>query len=77
MTKKTDVLWLALALACISTPALAYLDPGTGSMIIQVIIGAIAAALLSIKLAWQRIKYAIASFFCRQPKSGPEIKREK
>ena len=36
-------------------PALAYIDPGTGSMLIQVTIGAIAAGLTLIKLYWKKI----------------------
>ena len=34
---------------------LAYLDPGSGSMLIQIIVGGIAAAGVSIKLFWRRI----------------------
>lgn len=37
-------------------PAHAYLDPGTGSLIIQGIIGAIAAAGVTIRLYWYKIK---------------------
>lgn len=33
----------------------AYLDPGTGSMIVQVIVGGVAAAAVSAKLYWRRI----------------------
>jgi outer membrane lipoprotein SlyB len=36
--------------------ALAYLDPGTGSMIIQGIVGAIAGAFVVIKLYWYQVK---------------------
>lgn len=39
--------------------AQAYLDPGTGSMILQAIIGAVAGALIVIKLYW----YKLVSFF--------------
>ncbi len=40
----------------ISVPAQAYLDPGTGSLIIQSIIGAIAAASITAKLWWHKLK---------------------
>ena len=36
-------------------PPLAYLDPGTGSMIVQVIIAAITGVLFAIKVFWGRI----------------------
>lgn len=37
---------LALILLALPKPAFAYLDPGTGSMIIQLVVGAIAGALI-------------------------------
>lgn len=37
-------------------PAYAYLDPGTGSMILQMILGGVAGILVVGKLYWQRIK---------------------
>jgi len=42
-------------------PAYAYLDPGTGSMILQAVIGAIAGSAVAIKIFWKRIKH----FFLR------------
>lgn len=39
-----------------SLPAAAYLDPGTGSMILQSIIGILAGALVAIHVFWHRIK---------------------
>ena len=35
--------------------AVAYLDPGTGSMLLQVILGGIAAVAVAVKLFWYRI----------------------
>jgi hypothetical protein len=34
---------------------LAYLDPGTGSMLVQLLVGGLAAAAVAIKLYWYRI----------------------
>ncbi len=45
-------LWIALALAA---PVHAYLDPGAGSMLLQVILGGSAAAFVVIRLCWRRI----------------------
>ncbi len=39
--------------------AFAYLDPGTGSMLLQVILGGVAAATVALKLYWQRIKQVL------------------
>jgi hypothetical protein len=37
-------------------PAQAYLDPGTGSMLLQVLLGGIAGAFVVAKLYWKRLK---------------------
>ena len=47
---------LIAILSCTAMPAYAYLDPGTGSLIIQSIIGAIAAIGVTMKLYWHKIK---------------------
>ena len=45
-----------------TNPAHAYLDPGTGSMLIQGLLAAIAAASVSIGIFWRRLR----SFFGRK-----------
>jgi hypothetical protein len=47
------------------TEAHSYIDPGTGSIILQAIIGGIAALGFSIKLYWYKIK----SFFKKKIKN--------
>ena len=47
-------------------PAGAYLDPGTGSMIVHLIIGAIAGGLVTLKVYWAKCK----RFFTRSVSSG-------
>jgi len=37
-------------------PAHAYLDPASGSMILQVIVAAVAAVLITLKAFWHRIR---------------------
>jgi hypothetical protein len=37
----------------------AYLDPGTGSIILQAVIGAVTGALIVIKLYWYKLKQLI------------------
>lgn len=47
---------LAIALLLLFAPAAwAYLDPASGSMILQVILGGIAGLAVTIKLFWHRI----------------------
>jgi hypothetical protein len=38
----------------VATP-LPYIDPGTGSMLLQVILGGVAAALVGLKMFWGRL----------------------
>jgi hypothetical protein len=42
-----------------SGPAWAYLDPGSGSMLLQVILGGVAAVGVVCKMYWYRIKAAL------------------
>ncbi len=51
--KKFAILALALGF---SSPAFAYLDPGSGSAIVSAIIGAFVAAGLVIKTYWYKLK---------------------
>lgn len=75
--KKTDLLLLLLGLILIpARPAHAYLDPGTGSYAIQILVGVLFGAGYMIKVFWSRI----ISFFHRRKeakaskstKSAPE-----
>ena len=45
-----------LVLTLLPAPALAYIDPGTGSFLIQGIIAAVIGAGLAVKMFWHRIK---------------------
>jgi len=48
---------------CYSQTATAYLDPGTGSLILQMLIAGIVAAMFTIKLYWYRLKAFVARIF--------------
>jgi hypothetical protein len=58
MLAKSAFSLIALLLIMIQ-PAHAYLDPGTGSMMLQVILGGIAAVGVAIKLYWHKLRVAI------------------
>ncbi len=55
--------------AIIATPAYAYLDPGTGSMILQGIIAGLAMISMTFKMWW----YKLISIFKRSNKLDQEI----
>ena len=57
-------------LVVVSEPVFAYLDPGTGSMLLQVILGGIAAVGVAIKLFWHKIRVAIG--LSRKPDAEDE-----
>ena len=47
----------------------AYLDAGTGSIILQAVIGGLVGALFAIKLFWGRIKSFLGGLFSRSKKN--------
>ncbi len=51
-------IFAAILLLLMFTDAVAYLDPGTGSMMLQVILGGIAAVGVAIKLYWHKLRVA-------------------
>ena len=55
--------WLAgAALLCAAAPAWAYIDPGTGSMLVQSALAVIAIVLVAWRTAWDKVK----RFFSRR-----------
>lgn len=66
MNKNYSLIAIALCLSPID--AHAYLDPGTGSLIAQAVIGAVAGAFMFMKLYWGKIK----SFFSKNKSEDSE-----
>ena len=52
-------LLITCILLIVSINAEAYLDPGTGSMLLQVILGGVAAIGVAVKLYWHRLRVAL------------------
>ena len=46
----------ALFVLAIASPAYAYLDPGTGSTILQLLLGGVAGTMVVLNLYWARVK---------------------
>lgn len=53
----------------LNTDAYAYLDPGSGSMILQAILGFIAAALATVSYYWEKVKTFLSKLFRKKKKS--------
>jgi hypothetical protein len=57
--KRFSVFSMVLAIMTLmasTSPALAYLDPGTGSILLQMLLGGVAGGLVVARLYWARIK---------------------
>ena len=50
------ILVFVVSLGLVPASAHAYLDPGTGSYILQIVIGSLLAAAFTIKAFWHRIR---------------------
>ncbi|MFC2155515.1 hypothetical protein ACFLRB_03365 [Acidobacteriota bacterium] len=63
MTKKIAVL---IVLFFLFTPGIfAYLDPGTGSYLIQILIAALVSVSLGVKIFWKNIKSFLKKIFSK------------
>ena len=62
-----------LLVGAFSTPAHAYLDPGTGSMILQVVLGGVAGAAVAGRFYWNRLLTLLG---IRSPASESETSRD-
>lgn len=51
----------------LTTPAYAYIDPGTGSFLIQGLVATFFSATFAIKMYWQRVK----KYFSKNKASDP------
>jgi len=61
--KLFQLLTILFGCLCYSQSATAYLDPGTGSLILQMLIAGIIGAMYTIKLYWYRLKIFAAQLF--------------
>lgn len=66
MKNLSNKLFFSLVLTVVFIPpANAYLDPGTGSYIIQVLIATFAGAILAVKMFWNNLKMFFVSKFSK------------
>jgi membrane protease YdiL (CAAX protease family) len=68
----TALVALALFFFFFPANAYAYLDPGTGSYLLQIALAALVGALFAIRLFWSRIKSFFKKLFSRQEPEGPD-----
>ncbi len=66
---KKYLFYIVALYVLLNTDAYAYLDPGSGSMILQAILGFIAAALATVSYYWEKVKTLLSKFFRKKKKS--------
>lgn len=66
-TSTTLVLLLGVTFVLYPPTVHAYLDPGTGSMVVQAMVAAFFAFFLAIKVYWRRIKLFFTALFSTSP----------
>jgi len=67
---KKNLLYLVIIISFLfTTSANAYLDPGTGSIILQAILGFIAASIATISFYWSKLKLFFTKLFKKNKKS--------
>ena len=62
---KLRIVIIASLIVLFPVEALAYLDPGTGSYIVQIAIASAVSALFAIKIFWKRLKDKFHDIFGR------------
>ena len=72
----TRVLTSIAALFAVAGDAFAYIDPGTGSMMIQWVLGAALAAFAALNVYWHRIR-AFFSSNSQQKAAEPETEQDR
>ena len=78
MKRSTELAIFAAAIYfLIPQKAFAYIDPGTGSYVIQVITAAFIGFLFSIKMFWNNIKVYFSKLLNKQQSDENEISDEK
>jgi hypothetical protein len=69
---KLLVLSVAYLLSSVSS-AQAYLDPGTGSIILQAILGFVAATAATVSIYWSKFKSIVNKIFKKEKKVNKDI----
>ena len=63
------VILTVILILCSVSKAHAYIDPGTGSYIIQVIIGGLLGAAFALKVYWEKVRAYFSKLFSKRTKS--------
>jgi hypothetical protein len=67
-----SILVVVFACLCYSGTAAAYLDPGAGSFMLQMLIAGIMGLVLTLKLYWYKLKAFLARLLGKTPAVNPD-----
>ena len=65
-----NILILTVILICFPQSGFCYIDPGTGSFVLQMIAAAFLGALVMIKIFWNKIKIFFLNLFGKKQNAG-------
>lgn len=77
MQLRTFLFLIAIFLFVVPTKAHAYLDPGTGSYLLQVMLALFFGGVYAVSTWWRQIKTGISNLFSRKGKEASEKKSSK
>ncbi len=66
------ILALGALLTLVPASAQAYIDPGTGSFLLQMLLAALLGLLMTLRLYWRKLKSFVSSIFGGSKKSETE-----
>lgn len=70
--RRAKALSAGLCLLAVATPAHAYMDPGSMSVVVTAVLGALAAVGYTARLYWARFKDLVGRLFRRARPSPPD-----
>ncbi len=65
--KKVPLLLVLYLVWVAEAPVDAYLDPGSGSMLVQLLLGGVAGAAVVVKLGWERFRSLFHASSSKEP----------
>ncbi|GAH84215.1 unnamed protein product [marine sediment metagenome] len=69
---RTTVILAALFVLVLTRQAYGYIDPGTGSFILQVLLASLLGTAVAVKMFWRQIVGYFGKLFSRRRKDDPD-----
>lgn len=67
---------MSIAVLLFPNVTLAYLDPGTGSLLFQFLLAAFVGVSFAVKVYWQKLRLFVTNVFSRSKKEEEENERD-